>query len=144
VPLNCPVPQEDRRLQQSRAPNPNGLLTWHAPDSEQCSVRCAHRQQSQPTARKWLEAIKTPQPPPFKPSKHYNFSIQYYIKRIHSEDTIKASNPLQAPKSNQVLSDLREGDLCLFCCSCCFVTFFFSLYSFQVICKASKRHLIVW
>jgi hypothetical protein len=29
----CPVPQEDRRLQRSTAPNPNGRLTWHAPDS---------------------------------------------------------------------------------------------------------------
>jgi hypothetical protein len=38
---DCSVPQEDRRLQRSTAPNPNGRLTWHAPDSEQCSVRCA-------------------------------------------------------------------------------------------------------
>jgi hypothetical protein len=41
VPPDCPVPQEDRRLQQSTAPNPNDRLTWHSPDSEQCSVRCA-------------------------------------------------------------------------------------------------------
>jgi hypothetical protein len=27
---DCPVPQEDRRLQRSTAPNPNGRLTWHA------------------------------------------------------------------------------------------------------------------
>jgi hypothetical protein len=41
------------------------------------TVRCAHRQQSQATTRKWLEAINTPQPPPFKSPKHCNFSIQH-------------------------------------------------------------------
>jgi hypothetical protein len=39
VPPNCLVPQEDKGLQRSTAPNPNGWLMWHAPDSEQCSVR---------------------------------------------------------------------------------------------------------
>jgi hypothetical protein len=43
---------------------------------------------------------------------HSSHSIQEQI--IHSKDTIKAFNPLQAPKSNQVLSDLREGVLCFF------------------------------
>jgi hypothetical protein len=32
--LDYPVLQEDRRLQRSRALNPNGRLTWHSPDSE--------------------------------------------------------------------------------------------------------------
>jgi hypothetical protein len=40
VPPDCPVPQEDKWLQWSNAPNLNGWLTWHAPDSEQCHVRC--------------------------------------------------------------------------------------------------------
>jgi hypothetical protein len=40
---DCPVPQEDKGLQRSTAPNPNGLLMWHAPDSEQCHVRCTTR-----------------------------------------------------------------------------------------------------
>jgi hypothetical protein len=40
VPPDCPVPQEDKELQRSIAPNPNGRLMWHAPDNEQCSVRC--------------------------------------------------------------------------------------------------------
>jgi hypothetical protein len=40
VPLDFLVPQEDKRLQWSTAPNPNGLLTWHGSDSEQCHVRC--------------------------------------------------------------------------------------------------------
>jgi hypothetical protein len=35
-----PVPQEDKGLQRSTTPNPNGLLTWQAPNSEQCHVRC--------------------------------------------------------------------------------------------------------
>jgi hypothetical protein len=34
VPPDCPVPQEDKGLQQSTAPNPNGQMTWHAPDNE--------------------------------------------------------------------------------------------------------------
>jgi hypothetical protein len=34
VPLDCPVLQEDKWLQRSTAPNPNGQLTWHAPDNE--------------------------------------------------------------------------------------------------------------
>jgi hypothetical protein len=38
---------------------------------------------------------------------HTSHSIQK--QRIQSKDTIKAFNPLQAPKSNQALSDLREG-----------------------------------
>jgi hypothetical protein len=33
-PPDCPVPQEDRRLQRSTPPNPNGRLTWHAPERE--------------------------------------------------------------------------------------------------------------
>jgi hypothetical protein len=40
VPSDYPVPQEDKGLQWSTGPNPNGRLTWHAPDSEQCHVRC--------------------------------------------------------------------------------------------------------
>jgi hypothetical protein len=39
-PPDCPVRQENRRLQRSTAPNPNGRLTWHSPDSEQCGVWC--------------------------------------------------------------------------------------------------------
>jgi hypothetical protein len=40
---DCLMPQEDKGLQRSTAPNPNGRLTWHAPDSEQCHVRCTTR-----------------------------------------------------------------------------------------------------
>jgi hypothetical protein len=34
VPPDCPMPQEDKGLQQSTTPNPNSRLMWHAPDSE--------------------------------------------------------------------------------------------------------------
>jgi hypothetical protein len=40
VPPDCPVPQEDKELQWSTAPNPNSRVTWHAPNSKQCSVWC--------------------------------------------------------------------------------------------------------
>jgi hypothetical protein len=40
------------------------------------TVRYAHLQQTQPTARKWLEAINIPQPPPFKSSKPLTLLIQ--------------------------------------------------------------------
>jgi hypothetical protein len=36
-----PMPQKDKGLQRSTSPNPNEQLTWHAPDNEQCHVRCA-------------------------------------------------------------------------------------------------------
>jgi hypothetical protein len=125
------VPQEDKGLQWSTAPNSNSRLTRHAPDSEQCHVRFAHRQQSQPTTRKWLEAINTPSTTCIKDiqASHTSHSIQE--QRIHSKDTIKAFNPLQAPKSNQVLSDLREGHLCFFCCSCCLDCFLLLTINFS-------------
>jgi hypothetical protein len=40
LPPDCPVLQEDKGLQRSTTPNPNGWLTWHSPDSEYCPVRC--------------------------------------------------------------------------------------------------------
>jgi hypothetical protein len=40
VASDYPVPQEDKILQWSTTPNPNGQLMWHAPDSEQCCVQC--------------------------------------------------------------------------------------------------------
>jgi hypothetical protein len=75
------------------------------------TVRCAHRQKSQPTSRKWLEAINTPN---HLHSSHPSFPTFTFNTRANNtlKDTIKAFNPLQAPKSNQVLSDLREGDSC--------------------------------
>jgi hypothetical protein len=87
VPSDCPVSQEDKGLQWSTAPNPNGLLTLQAPDSEQCHVRCTTGLSGVPstaTARLVVGAINTPQPPPFKPSKFSKLNIQYKSKSIHS------------------------------------------------------------
>jgi hypothetical protein len=116
------MPQEDKGLQRSTALNTNGLLTWHTPDNEQCHVRCTTGLSGVPIdSNGWNSGwgYKYPQPPPFKPSKPPILLIQYKSKGKHSKDTIKAFNPLQAPKSTQLLRDLREDHLCFFCCSCC-------------------------
>jgi hypothetical protein len=76
----CPIPQEDIILQRSIAPNPNGRLTWHSPDSEEWSVRCTTRLSGVPIdTNSWNSGwgYNYPQPPPFKPSKQSNFLIQY-------------------------------------------------------------------
>jgi hypothetical protein len=59
----CPVQLEDKGLQWSTAPNPNGQLTWHAPDIEQCHVWCTTGLSGVPstaTARIVVGAINTP------------------------------------------------------------------------------------
>jgi hypothetical protein len=70
-------------------------------------------------------AINTPQPPLFKPSKPPTLLIQYKSKGKHSEDTIKAFNPLQAPKSTQLLRDLSEDHLCSFVALVAWIAFSF-------------------
>jgi hypothetical protein len=100
---DCPVHHMNRRLQCSTAPNSNGQMTWHAPDSEQCAVsgvhrtvRCAHRQTEQPMTRIVVGAINTPSTSiQVIQAFHSQHSIQE--KRIHSKDTYKAFNPLQVP-----------------------------------------------
>jgi hypothetical protein len=77
---DCSVQLQDKGFQRS---NRSGVLTWHAPDSEQylsgappdclvCPSITKH-----PTVRKWLEAINTPQPPPSMASKFFEVHIQY-------------------------------------------------------------------
>jgi hypothetical protein len=87
------------------------------------TVRCAHRQQSQLTARKWLEAINTPQPPPFKASKFSEILIQYKSNSIHSKTQFQRSNPLQVPKSTQPLRDLRERFFVFICALVAWIAF---------------------
>jgi hypothetical protein len=111
VPPDCPVPQEDKGLQRSTAPNPNGQLTWHAPNNEQCHVRCTTRLSSVPsteTTKIVVGAINTPN---HHHSSHPSFQTSTFNTRAKPtlQDTIKRSNPLQASKSTQLLSDLREG-----------------------------------
>jgi hypothetical protein len=133
VPPDCPVQQEDKRLQRSTAPNPNGLLTWQALDSEQCHVRCTTGLSGVPIDNNsWNSGwgYKYPQPPLFKPSKPPTLLIQYKSKGKHSKDTIKAFNPLQAPKSTQLLRDLREDHLCSFVALVAWIAFWFPFLFF--------------
>ena len=76
---DCLVPQEDRRLQRSIAPTPNGRLMWNSPDREQCSVRCTTGLSGVPIdSNSWNSGwnYKYPQPPPFKLSKFSGLHIQ--------------------------------------------------------------------
>jgi hypothetical protein len=57
---DCLVRQDDKALQWSTAPNPNGCADVARTGQWTVTVRCAHRQQPLPTARKWLGAINTP------------------------------------------------------------------------------------
>jgi hypothetical protein len=59
-------------------------------------------------------------------SKPPTFLIQYKRKGKHSKDTIQAFNPLQAPKSTQLLRDLREDHLCSFVALVAWIAFSFS------------------
>jgi hypothetical protein len=62
VTSDCPVPHEDKASNGRPAPGPNDKMTWrrtgHCPVAHR-TVRCAHRQQTSPTARFWLVAINT-------------------------------------------------------------------------------------
>jgi hypothetical protein len=94
---DCPVQQEDKRLQRATAPNPNCLLTWQTPDNEQCVVWCTTGLSNvslTTIAGIVVGAINTSQPTPFKSSKPPILLIQYKSKGKHSKDTIKAFNPL--------------------------------------------------
>jgi hypothetical protein len=92
VPPDFLLSQEDKGLQRSTAPNPNGLLTWQTPDSEQCHVRCTIGLSGVPIdTNNWNSGwgYKYPQPPPFKPSKFSKLHIQYKSKSIHSKTQSK-------------------------------------------------------
>jgi hypothetical protein len=63
------------------------------------TVRCAHRQQTQPTTRKWLEAINTPNHLHLIASMFSEVLIQYKSKilhfKTHSIDQILSQPPNQ-------------------------------------------------
>jgi hypothetical protein len=113
-----PVPQKDKELQLSTAPNPNGLLTWHAPESEQCYVWCTTGLSGAPIdSNGWKSGwcYKYPRTSTIQ----VLWTPHLIQEQKHTlQDTIKRSKPLKASKSTQILSDLREGVLCFFCCSC--------------------------
>jgi hypothetical protein len=88
----------------------NSVMSGAPPDYPVCP--------STAPARIVVGAINTPN---HHHSSHPSFRPSHSIleQRHTLQDTIKGSNPLQVPKSTQVLSDLREGNLCFFCWSCC-------------------------
>jgi hypothetical protein len=94
------------------------------------TIQCARQQRIQPTTRIVVGAINTLQPPSFKSSKFPTLNIQYKSKehtpKTHSEPSILSKGHNQV-KWSKVFSDLREGDLCFLCYSCCLVAFFISL-----------------
>jgi hypothetical protein len=105
VPPDCPVQLQDKVFQRSTAPNPNGVLTRRAPNSEQCPVQCTTGLSgalSPATTRIVAGAINTPQPPLFKASKFSQVHIQYNSNSIYSKTHSKDQN-LSKP-SNQLNS----------------------------------------
>jgi hypothetical protein len=57
---NCPVQLQDKGSNGRLLQNPTHRTVNSTYPMRHRTVRCAHRQQTQPTARKWLEAINTP------------------------------------------------------------------------------------
>jgi hypothetical protein len=124
---DCPVPHKDKGLQRSTAPKPNGWLTWQSPDNEQCHVQCTTGLSGVPIDNNGWNSDRSYKYPPtttIQAIQVFRTSHSILEKRHTLQDTIKGSNPLQVPKSTQVLSDLREDHLCFFCCSCCLDCFF--------------------
>jgi hypothetical protein len=119
------VQLEDKRLQRSTAPNPNGCAD--VARTEQCTVTvwwCTGLSGA-PIASslhqrlwKWLRAINTPQPSHSYPSKPSEIFIHCKSKSPTLQDTIKAINPLKVPKINSSTLGLVRGSIVIFCCSC--------------------------
>jgi hypothetical protein len=105
----CPVQQDDKTSQWSTAPNPNGCAnvahTWHCTLTVRWRTRLSGApiaSRNQAMARSGWEAINTPQPLHSLLSKHSEFFIHCKSKSPTLQDTIKAINPLKAPKSTLV------------------------------------------
>jgi hypothetical protein len=114
VPPDCPVQQKDKGFQRSTTPNPNGRA-----DVDDClvhhrTVRCAHRQQRQPTARKCLGAINTPNHLIQSHPSILNFPFNTRAKPTTQRHIQKHSIHSKFPKSTLVLKELREDHLCSF------------------------------
>jgi hypothetical protein len=135
------VQLQDKGLQLSTTPNPIGQLMWHAPDTEQCHVRCTTELSGAPstaTARIVVDAINTLQPLPFKLSKFSELHIHCKSKKTTLQDIINRSNPLQASKSTQFLSDLREGVFCSFVALVAWIAFSFSFLFSKCFVKLAR------
>jgi hypothetical protein len=109
----------------------------------QRTVRCAYCQQPLSTARKWLGAINTPQPPHSLVPKFSEHPIHYKSNRLHSKTHSIDQILSKPPNQLNSIRDLREGVLCSFVAlvSLGFPSFFSHSYS-QVLCKQSKRHQV--
>jgi hypothetical protein len=114
VAQNCPVQLQDKRLQQSTSPNPNGCADVARTGLSGAPIAC----RNQPTARSGWEAINTPQPPHSLPSKPSEIFIHCKSKSPTLQDTIKAINSLKVPKINSSALGLVRGSIVFFCCSC--------------------------
>jgi hypothetical protein len=140
VPPDYPVPQEDSKLQRSIAPNPNGQQLQTPTVDSRGTHRIVNNAvfrappdcpvcPSTATAGIVVRAINTPD---HHHSSHPSIATSSFNTRAkeYTPNTQSKHQPLSKlqnqVKWSKVLSDLREGDLCLFCCSCCLVAFFFS------------------
>jgi hypothetical protein len=169
---DCPVPHEDKASNGRPAPRPNGRMTWwrtgHCPVAHR-TVRCAHRQQTSPTATIWLVAINTTPTSHFKEwepkqhSKSYSWHIQALpTTSIHWSILYTRFRPLQPTQVPQKREQARESYSFEFSTSAlwdslrdsvCYIFVFICAWSFDShwtsskvleACKASKRHQRVW
>jgi hypothetical protein len=95
-------------------------------------------------ARIMVGAINTPQPPPFKSSKFSELNIHCKSKRLHSK-THSIDQILSKPPNQLNSLVIWERMFCVL-----LLLLLLGLLSpplflfFEVLCKASKRHLSVW
>jgi hypothetical protein len=122
---DCPVQQDDKALQWSTAPNPNGCADVARTGQYTVIIRWRTRlyvapiaSRNQPTTISGWEAINTPQPPHSLLSKPSEIFIHCKSKSPRLQYTIKAINPLKVPKINSSALGLVRGSIVFFCCSC--------------------------
>jgi hypothetical protein len=77
-----------------------------------------------------VEAINTPKPPPFKPSKFSELHIQYKSKSLHSKTHSKDQILLKPQNQFNCLVTWERVFLCFFCCSCCLDCFLLPILNF--------------
>jgi hypothetical protein len=144
------VQLEDKRLQRSTAPNPNGCAD--VARTGQCTVAVrwrtglsgAHCQQPLSTARKWLGAISTPPTTSFIEPKHSEHLIHCKSKRLHSSTHSIDQILSKPPNQLNSIRDLREGVLCSFVALVAWIASFLSHSISQVLCKALQETPSVW
>jgi hypothetical protein len=83
-----------RRIQRSTAPDPNGRLTWRAPESEQCTVRCAPDCPVRPSIESYNQRLTTS----IKCIQAFHSHTFNTRAKNQFRDTFKASNFLKCHK----------------------------------------------